>query len=345
MKIIIATDAWHSQVNGVVRTLETTTRELQKLGHEVWVISPCMFRTYACPIYPEIRMSILPYAQTKSIISRFRPDAIHIATEGPIGQATRRFCKLYKIPFSTSYHTKFPEYLEKSLRVPAWLTYRFLCNFHKDSSHVLVTTETMKKDLEARGFRNLVVWGRGVDTSLFNASASKHNRQPKTEPRFAYIGRVSIEKNLESFLDLDLPGKKVIVGEGPVLDKLKRRFPNAEYHGFKQGAELAMHYATSDVFVFPSKTDTFGMVMLEAMACGTPVAAYPIAGPIDVVKNGVSGCLNDDLRQACLDALELDRRHVAEYAKDFSWGSATKIFEQNLTPICGAKWRDLPLQY
>ncbi|HEX7749302.1 MAG TPA: glycosyltransferase family 1 protein [Bordetella sp.] len=331
MKIMIVTDAWEPQVNGVVRTLKSTSRELRALGHEVELITPLEFRTLPCPTYPEIRLSILPYRRLSKRIDAFVPDALHIATEGPLGLAARRYARKHGLPFTTAYHTRFPEYVHARFGIPLSWTYRFLHWFHGASQAVMAPTPVVKQDLEKFGFDNVVLWTRGVDLDIFHPMDSKV--LDTTRPIFLYVGRVAIEKNVEAFLELDLPGSKWIAGTGPIVEKLKAQYPDANYLGVLSQAELAKVYAAADVFVFPSRTDTFGLVLLEALACGTPVAAYPVTGPVDVLSGGAAGAMNDDLRQACLDALKIERRAARAWAERFSWRAASEQFASHLRPL------------
>lgn len=274
MKIMIVTDAWEPQVNGVVRTLKSTTRELTALGHRVELLTPLEFRTVPCPTYPEIRLSLLPGRRVRERIEQFAPDALHIATEGPLGMAARSYALKHGLPFTTAYHTRFPEYVQARFGIPLSATYRFLRWFHGPSRAVMAPTPVVKQDLEKFGFGNVVLWTRGVDLDIFHPMESKVLNSAR--PIFLYVGRVAIEKNVEAFLALDLPGSKWVAGEGPALAELKSRYPEVNYLGVLSQAELAKVYAAADVFVFPSRTDTFGLVLLEALACGTPAAAYPV---------------------------------------------------------------------
>jgi glycosyltransferase involved in cell wall biosynthesis len=330
MKIMIVTDAWEPQVNGVVRTLKNTTRELTALGHRVELMTPLEFRTLPCPTYPEIRLSLMPRRRVHQRIEAFAPDALHIATEGPLGLAARAYALRHKLPFTTAYHTRFPEYVQARFGIPTSATYRFLRWFHGPSLAVMAPTPVVKRDLEQNGFDNVVLWTRGVDLEIFHPMDSKVLNTAR--PIFLYVGRVAIEKNVEAFLKLDLPGSKWVAGEGPALAELKSRYPEANYLGVLSQAELAKVYAAADVFVFPSRTDTFGLVLLEALACGTPVAAFPVTGPIDVLGDGDAGAMNDDLREACLDALKIDRARARAWAERFSWAAASSEFAAHLKP-------------
>ncbi|MDR5743334.1 glycosyltransferase family 1 protein [Caballeronia sp. LZ029] len=328
MKIMIVTDAWEPQVNGVVRTLTQTTKELTALGHRVELLTPLEFRTIPCPTYPEIRLSLLPGQRVARRIDAFAPDALHIATEGPLGLAARSYALRHKLPFTTAYHTRFPEYVNARFGIPLSLTYRFLHWFHKNSQAVMAPTPVVKADLERFGFTNVVLWTRGVDLDIFRPMESKVLNTAR--PIFLYVGRVAVEKNVEAFLKLDLPGSKWVAGEGPALAELKSRYTNVNYLGVLSQPELAKVYAAADVFVFPSRTDTFGLVLLEAMACGTPVAAYPVTGPIDVLGEHGPGALHDDLHEACLQALKIERADARAWAERFSWRAASEQFASHL---------------
>jgi glycosyltransferase involved in cell wall biosynthesis len=330
LKILLVTDAWEPQVNGVVRTLKTTARELTAMGHEVRFLTPLEFRTLPCPTYPEIRLSLFPQGKVNRSIRDFDPDVLHIATEGPLGMAARRFALRHDFPFTTAYHTRFPEYVHARFRLPVNWSYAWLRYFHGPSKAVMAPTQVVVDDLRANGFANVRLWSRGVDGDIFRPQPSKRlNSEP---PIFLYVGRVAVEKNVEAFLDLDLPGSKWVVGTGPALDRLRERFPAANYLGVLEREELAQVYAAADVFVFPSRTDTFGLVLLEAMACGLPVAAYPVTGPRDVVGDSKAGVLHEDLRTACLEALKLRREDALARARLFTWRAATEQFFGNLHP-------------
>ncbi len=331
LRILIVTDAWSPQVNGVVTTLRNTIRELEALGHTVGTITPEPFRTVPCPTYPDIRLAVLPGRRVARMIDEFAPDAVHIATEAPLGLAARRHCLRQGLPFTTAYHTQFPEYIHARSRLPLAWTYALMRWFHAPSSAVMVATPDMEGRLAQRRFANLARWSRGVDTALFRPAI--RDDLAGQRPIFIYVGRVSVEKNIEAFLALDLPGTKWVVGEGPARADLERRFPFAKFFGMKSGDELAWHYRQADVFVFPSRTDTFGLVLIEAMACGTPVAAYPVVGPIDVVKDARAGILHEDLAVAARAALALDRNFVRRYGESFSWEAATAQFVANLHPL------------
>lgn len=336
MRIVLATDAWEPQVNGVVRTLTRTIAECRAMGHEVEVIEPSQFKTIPAPTYPEIRLALGAEEEIRERLRAYEPEAVHIATEGPIGIATRRICVEWKLPFTTSYHTKFPEYISARFPVPVQVGYAYMKWFHKPSGRLMVATPTLRDELLERGFRNVSPWSRGVDTEQFNPDLARiyDEMGGKDWPRpfFLNVGRVAVEKNIEAFLKLELPGSKWVVGDGPALAGLRAQYPDAHYLGVMKQPELAEVYAAADVFVFPSKTDTFGLVLLEAMACGLPVAAYPVTGPIDVLGDSPAGVMHDDLRQACMAALDIDRRTARAHAEKFSWRAATEQFVGHLHP-------------
>jgi len=330
MRILLVTDAWAPQVNGVVVTLENTVRCLRRWGHEVEVISPEGFRTFPMPTYPEIPLAVLPGAQVARRIREIEPDAIHIATEGPLGAAARSHCVKHRLGFTTAYHTCFPEYVKPRFGVPLGITYAWLRRFHAPSSALLVATPAIRSLLEGRGFRNILPWSRGVDNEIFRPGDDRFAELPR--PVFLFVGRVAVEKNLPAFLALDLPGTKLVVGDGPQRKALESRFPDAVFVGAKRGAELASYFRRADVFVFPSRTDTLGLVLIEAMACGTPVAAFPVRGPVDVVTDPNAGVLDEDLGAAALQALRLDRGNVARFAQRYSWEHCTRQFLSHLVP-------------
>jgi glycosyltransferase involved in cell wall biosynthesis len=321
--ILIATDAWEPQINGVVMTL----KQIKKECDDVVFITPNDFKSIPCPFYKDIRLS---WAWNVSrLIKKINPKYIHIATEGPIGFFVRNWCIQNNRNFTTSYHTKFPEYLHKMVGVPTELTYKYMKWFHSMSSAVMVTTNSLKQELEGRGFKNLVKWTRGVDTNLFYP-LSKNARIANDRPTYLYVGRVSKEKNIEAFLDLKLEGNKTVVGDGPELKRLSKKYPDVFFTGALKGNDLALFYRTADVFVFPSKTDTFGMVIIEALACGTPVAAYPVTGPKDILTPEV-GAMNDNLGVAIQEALKLDRNKCTEFVqKNYVWSKTAKMFIDNL---------------
>ncbi len=331
MRILIATDAWHPQVNGVVRTYERLLEQFGALGIEVSVLAPHEFRTVPCPTYPEIRLAAPGLRRVAQRFAAVRPDAVHIATEGPIGWMARRYCRARRLPFTTSFHTRFPEYLSQRFALPAAWTTAVLRRFHNAGNGLMVATPSLARELEAQGFERVLPWTRGVDTGLFRP---RDVRLFGEGPVFLYVGRIAAEKNITAFLDLDLPGRKVVVGGGPQLDELQARYRSALFTGKKTGEELAACYASADALVFPSRTDTFGMVLLEAAASGLPVAAFPVTGPVDVVVPGETGVLSEDLRQAALGALTLDRVRVHARAADFSWENAARLFLANITSAC-----------
>ena len=324
MRILLVTDAWRPQLNGVVRTLEHLRDDLAALGHETRVIHPGLFRSCGCPTYPEIRLSLnAPWAIGR-LLREAKPDAIHLATEGPLGLCTRRWCLRHRIPFTTAFHTLFPEYIQKRFGIPVGIGYAWLRRFHGAAARTMVATPSLRDDLARRGFRNLVYWSRGVDTELFHPRPKTALDLPR--PIFLFGGRIAVEKNLEAFLKLDLPGSKVVVGDGPDLRMLRGRYPEAHFLGAKEGDDLAQAFAAADVFVFPSRTDTFGLVLLEAMASGVPVAAYPVMGPRDVVKHGVTGILDEDLGRAALAAQGLSAQACREHALGYSWQACARQF-------------------
>lgn len=327
MRVLVATDAWAPQVNGVVRTYERLALEAPKLGCDISFLSPALFRTLPCPTYPEIRLALVGPSAIARQIERARPDFIHIATEGPIGLMTRRYCRKRKWPFTTSYHTRFPEYVSARLPVPERWCYALQRRFHNGAAGTFVATRSVADDLAARGFQRLMPWSRGVDTELYRP---RHTRLFGEGPVFLYVGRIAVEKNIKAFLDLDLPGRKVVVGSGPQEAELKRCYPEVVFTGHREGEALAEAYASADVFVFPSLTDTFGLVMLEALASGVPVAAYPVSGPKDVLTDPHSGVLSQDLREAALRALELDRDAARQHALTYSWENSARQFIENV---------------
>ena len=327
MKILIVTDAWYPQVNGVCRTLKNLGDELKKIGHQVEYIEPNQFFTVPMPKYNEIKLSINVWPRVGRLISKADADIIHIATEGPIGIFAKRYCVKNKLKFTTSYHTQFDKYLKLYYPyLPIKLAQKFLKGFHSKAEKILVTTQSMKDELQEIGFDKdkMVVWTRGANHGAFQ-KPKKINLEYK-RPIYLYVGRVSIEKNIRAFLDLDLEGTKLIVGKGPDLDKLKKEYPEAKFKGERTNGELASYFASSDVFVFPSKTDTFGIVIIEALKCGLPVAAYPVAGPKDIFNGTNIGSLNNDLKKAALEALKSDRSACIEHAKKYTWENCAKIF-------------------
>lgn len=334
-RILLVSDAWFPQVNGVVRTMHRVKTMLETKGCEVVVVAPDQFRTLPCPTYPEIRL-VTPGGvkrRLSRIYDEFKPCYFHIVTEGPLGLAARRFCLRRRVPFTTAYHTKFPEYIRARTGIPLGLGYRWMRWFHKPSSGVMVATQSIRGELEKNGFDNCVDWTRGVDTDLFRPHPDARGMFGDRGPVFLYVGRVAVEKNIGAFLNLDLPGLKVVVGDGPARAMLEKKYPEALFTGVKEGGELARHFAAADVFVFPSLTDTFGLVMLEALAAGVPVAAYPVPGPLDVIGGNGVGVLDNDLQRAALSALEIDRDACRQYALGYSWDRCVSTFYGHLHPI------------
>lgn len=330
-RIALVTDAWRPQVNGVVTTLSRVVEALETLGHAVRLVTPEGFRTVGLPSYPEIRLAVTPGRRVAGELDRFAPEAVHIATEGPLGHAARRHCRRRGWPFTTAYHTQFPLYVRMRAPVPSAWIYGWLRRFHAPAVRTLVPTPSLRDDLASRGFQHLSVWSRGVDTALF------HPRERVTQgverPVSLYAGRVAVEKNLEAFLGLDLPGTRVVVGDGPDRAMLAQRYPEARFVGYQHGEALAAWIASADVFVFPSRTDTYGLSMLEALACGVPVAAYPVTGPRDVVIDGVTGALDENLGRAVKRALTLDRDRCADWARQQTWQACAERLVANLAPI------------
>ncbi|MBF0129193.1 MAG: glycosyltransferase family 1 protein [Alphaproteobacteria bacterium] len=331
-RIAVVSDAWYPQENGVVRVLGTLRRHLSAAGHRVGVLSPGLFRTVPCPTYPEIPLAVFPWRATAAWLDKFAPDAIHIATEGPLGWAARNWCLRRRLPFTTAYHTKFPQYVSARTRLPLSVPFAVVRRFHAPSRGLLVPTTSVLCELRDRGFANLRLWSHGVDTNTFRP-------RPKTafadlpRPVFLYVGRVTIDKNLPAFLDLDLPGSKVIVGNGPLRPELRETYPSAHFLIASGDEELAGYFTGADAFVFPSRTDTFGLVMLEALACGVPVAAFPVPGPLDVIGDSGAGVLSEDLRSAALAALDIDPERCLAHAAGFSWAKVTDQFLSNLAPV------------
>ncbi|WP_245539800.1 glycosyltransferase family 4 protein [Reyranella massiliensis] len=343
LRIAIVSDAWRPQINGVVRTLETVARLLRAEGHEVEVFGPDRFRTLPCPTYPEIRLSLFPGARLSHMLKLFAPDAIHLVTEGPLGWAARSFCMSRGLPFTTAYHTRFPEYVRARVRIPLSWSYAFVRRFHATSSAVLVVSPAIREELAGRGFENLVPWSRGVDIAAFQPQprATLNDGQGGERPVWLYAGRVAIEKNIKAFLDLDLPGTKWVVGGGPQLKELKRRYKDVRFFGAVDTDELSLRYSQADCFVFPSRTDTFGLVMVEALASGVPVAGYPVPGPLDVVTDPKVGALDEDLRTACLAAVARDPADCRRHAESFTWERCAQQFLQTLRPIPRSRWHPL----
>jgi glycosyltransferase involved in cell wall biosynthesis len=333
LRIAIATDAWYPQPNGVVRVVGSVVERLKRRGHEILVISPDLFRTIPCPTYAEIPLAVMPGRRTARLLRDFWPDAIHIPTEGPIGRAARADCLRRGLPFTTAFHTKFPEYVSMRTGIPESWLYRAMRRFHAPSSGILVPAPAVQRELAARGFENLRLWSHGVDTEIFKPGPKNFfDHLGLTRPIFAYVGRVTIDKNLPAFLDLDLPGSKLVVGSGPARQHLMRRYSKAHFHKAADDTELAACFNAADAFVFPSRTDTFGLVMLEALACGVPVAAFPVAGPLDVIGDAAAGRLNRDLRAAAIAALEIPPEICRAHALRFSWERVTDQFLSFLAP-------------
>lgn len=328
MRILIATDAWEPQINGVVRTYQRLILEARPLGADICVLSPSDFKSFALPVYPEIRLALPSLAGARRFIEQGKFDYIHIATEGPVGLMTRRAARQLGRPFTTSYHTRFPEYAHELMGVPPAISRWFLRRFHNSGIGTMVATCSLKSELKAQGFRRLLPWTRGVDTDLFRPQDCRVFGDDA--PVFLYAGRVSREKNLDAFLSLDLPGRKVVVGDGPHRAPLQEAYPNVLFTGAKTGEELARAYASADVFVFPSLTDTFGLVIIEALASGVPVAAYPITGPIDILDDGVNGAIEEDLKTAAMRALSLSREKAREHGLRFSWQRTAALFLNNV---------------
>ncbi len=343
MKITFVTDAWAPQVNGVVRTLQETIAGVEARGHQVQRISPDQFRSLPCPTYPEIRLALTLAGPVGQRIADFAPDHIHISTEGPLGLAARRWCLKNAMPFTTAFHTRFADYAAARTHLSPDLFWRFLRWFHRPSAHILAATPRLMQELQSHGLTQARLWSRGVDTMMFRPD---HVRNPVLDalpkPIMLNVGRVAVEKNLDAFLACDVPGTKVIVGDGPARAALQKKYPDALFLGTLSGAALASVYASADVFVFPSRTDTFGLVMLEALACGTPVAAYPVHGPLDVIGTGSGvragwtaaiGCAHEDMAVAIRTALACDRRAARAYASSFSWQSTVDQFLNALVPV------------
>ena len=328
MRILVATDAWKPQVNGVVRSLESVARALHEFGADIEFLTPQGFATVPLPTYGEIRLALASCGAVSKRLERAAIDHIHIATEGPVGFAARRYCLRANRPFTTSYHTRFPEYIAARTRIPETITYALLRRFHNAGSGVMVSTASIAGDLDKRGFHRLMHWSRGVDHSQFSPSKAFALNLPR--PVFLYAGRLAPEKNVEAFLALDLPGSKLVAGDGPSRRALQISYPQAHFLGTQESGPLAVYYASADVLVFPSRTDTFGMVLLEALACGLPVAALPVPGPLDVIGTSGAGVLDMDLRAACLAALEIPRGKARAHALNFTWAKSARQFLDNI---------------
>ncbi len=331
-KFLLITDAWEPQTNGVVTTWTTVLDYVRRTGCEVEVIHAGLFKTWPLPSYPEIRIANNPWLMRR-LLARFAPDAIHIATEGPLGLYARRLLVRDAVPFTTSLHTKFPEYVYERARLPLSVGYRFMRWFHRPAVRTLCTTRTHREELLKWGLNDLVVWSRGVDIGKFQPS----RLEPRERPRLLYVGRVAVEKNIETFLRTEVDADKVIVGDGPQREALQRQYPHAQWLGYRKGPELVEQYAQADVFVFPSRTDTFGLVMLEANACGTPIAAFPVTGPLDVVVAGVNGVMDEDLGRAIEGAMQLDREACRRHAEANTWEVVAQRLIDNVAHI---DWHD-----
>ncbi len=333
MRLVIITDAWRPQVNGVVRTLERVAGELVARGDTVEIIGPDRFANFPMPGYADIRLALRPRARLRALMDAARPEAVHIATEGPLGLAARALCRERGWQFTTSFHTRFAEYVTARTGIPPRFTWALLRRFHNAGAGVFAATPSLRDELSGRGFERILPWTRGVDLGLFSDQGERGTFADLPRPIFLYAGRVAVEKNITAFLSLDLPGSKVVVGDGPQRAALQSSYPRAHFAGWRHGAALADAYRAADVFVFPSRTDTFGLVLLEAMACGTPVAAYPVMGPRDVV--GPAGVLDEDLGRAALAALDVPRATARAQAERFSWTSCATTFRDQLVPVEG----------
>ncbi|MBI1363969.1 MAG: glycosyltransferase [Proteobacteria bacterium] len=329
MNALVVTDAWLPQTNGVVRTLQTTQRIIRENGGQLTFVTPNDFKTIPCPTYPEIRLSLFAGPKMERLIDRCNENAIHIATEGPLGWAARAVCVRQGIPFTTAYHTKFPEYVQARSGLPVGVSYALLRRFHNAGQRVMVPAPSMIETLKGWGFNNPVLWSRGVDLTVFKP-APRSRLTELTGPIFICHGRIAVEKNLEAFLKLDLPGHKVIIGDGPDLPKLRRKYPQVIFTGHLSDTEMVAHLQSADVMVFPSVTETFGNVVLEALACGLPVAAFPVTGPKDIIGKAPVGVLASNLKAAALQALELDHKACRKHAEQFTWQNATQQFVDNL---------------
>ncbi|MBU0480040.1 MAG: glycosyltransferase family 1 protein [Proteobacteria bacterium] len=327
MRIAIITDAWHPQVSGVVTTLNQTIHFLKSWGNQLLVVTPEDFRTVPCPSYPEISLALFPRKKLNRLMDEFSPEVVHIATEGPLGWSARRYCLQRDIGFTTSYHTRFPEYVRLRFPVPLAFSYKVVRRFHRPAKRTMVVSNSLKAELENHGFSNIALWSRGVDTNIFKPRGKEFIKA--TRPIAMFTGRVAVEKNIEAFLKLNLPGTKYVVGDGPARRELMERYPEVCFPGFKHGSELAKYMAAADVFVFPSRTDTFGVVMLEANACGLPIAAFPVTGPLQIVKGGVNGVLDEDLESAVLQALGVHPEGCLAEAGRYSWEASTRQFLEN----------------
>lgn len=337
MRIMVATDAWHPQISGVVRTLESLAVAVRAFGSAIEFLTPEGFASFPLPTYPGLRCAVPRGGEIARRIERIRPEAIHIATEGPIGIAVRRYCVQHSLPFTTSFTTRFPEYIAARVPLPVTWAYAALRRFHAAGVATMVSTPTLAAELSTRGFQRLKMWSRGVDNDLFRPDRKLELALPR--PIFMSVGRIAPEKNLEAFLTLPLPGSKVVIGEGPLEADLRARFPAAHFLGSMAGERLAAHVAAADVFVFPSRTDTFGIVQLEALSCGVPVAAYPVTGPLDVIGDSPAGVLDEDLERACLRALDVPRAACRAHALRFSWAASAAQFLSHVSRITADAFR------
>jgi glycosyltransferase involved in cell wall biosynthesis len=331
VRLLIVTDAWFPQINGVVRTLSTTRQKLIDLGHEVDVIAPDRFRNVPCPTYPEIRLALCTPRRVGRLIEQIAPEAVHVATEGPLGWSARSWLRRHGLPFTSSFHTMFPKYLKMRFGLPEKVSFRGIRHFHGGATATMYSTPTLRAMLESYGFENLVRWVRGVDTEIF--TPGEPEPLPFERPIQLYVGRIAVEKSIEDFLALDTPGTKVVVGDGPLRSELSARYPEVQFLGIRRGEELVRHYRAADVFVFPSRTETLGLVMLEALACGVPVAAYPVQGPLDVVGDTGVGVLDENLARAVMAAIGIDPALCRARAREHSWDQSVREFFDNLVPF------------
>ncbi len=331
MRIALISDAWHPQINGVVTTLTNTVATLKTLGHEVELITPERFKTYPWPGYPDVGLAFLCGPKARAILKAFKPDAIHLVTEGPIGYAVRRYCHEFGFRYTSSYLSHFPEYFKLRIGFPVWISETYLRWFHCDSARVMVSTASLETQLYQAGYRRLARWSRGVDAELYRPRPKDFIKDKR--PIFMFTGRVAIEKNIEAFLKLDLPGTKYVIGDGPQKALLSNKYPAVRFTGYQQKESLSRFMAAADVFVFPSRTDTFGVALLEALACGVPVAAFPVQGSKDVIIDAQTGFLNEDLQLAALSALELNSGDCRRYALENTWEKCTKQLVDNLVPM------------
>lgn len=331
MKIALVTEAWPPQVNGVATTWTHVKAELEQRGHDVLVLHSGLFWTLPMPRYPDVRLAPCPVRTVTRALDHYQPNAIHLATEGPLGMAARRYCAKHRLAFTTSYHTQFPDYLCKYLGVPRNVTYRYMRWFHSGARATLVPTLSVKKQLDRRGFTNVVVWTRGVDHTLFRPTGKAFLSYPR--PIFLYAGRLAHEKNIPAFLNLQLPGSKLVIGPGPLQGRLAQRYPGVHFTGYLPPKQFAQHMAAADVLVFPSRTDTFGLVMIEALACGVPVAAYPVTGPVDIHIPNVTAVMNENLLAAAMNALSLEAAACRQHALTYRWSNCAQMVLQHLAPI------------